>query len=216
MPRNGRRCSLLMLLWRSCLARCTIEAFTLCAIEVFTDCWVAVEALTCRDIVGLDTGRIEALGLPLRPLEKTEKKGLAQGIVAEITLTWQASRDMTWNRIASAAGFALKTLAWRGLSRQALGAIRSRRRPKAMTTLALVLKGIWMLQTRWIAPASKVSSRTQEETAVARRWPHWRASVSGTTGRVVDDCGVAEYLLGRGRCCWAKCPKGEGTCFSQG
>jgi hypothetical protein len=159
-----------MLLWRSCLARCTIEALNFCAIEVLTGCCRdVVEALTCLDIVGLDTGRIEALGLPLRPREKTEKKGLAQGIVAEITLTWQASSDMTWNRIASAAGFAPKTLAWRGLSRQALGATSSSRRPNAMTTLALVLKGIWMLQTRWIAAASKASSRIQEETAVASR-----------------------------------------------
>jgi hypothetical protein len=93
--------------------------------------------------------------------------------VAEITLTWQVSSDMTCSRIVSAAGFASKTLAWRGVRRHALGAMRSRRRAKAMTTLAFVLKGIWMLQTRWIAPASKASSRTQEETAVASRWPHW-------------------------------------------
>lgn len=163
-----------MLLWRSCLARCTMEALNFCATEVLAGCCRdVVEALTCLDIVGLDTGRIEGRGLPMRPLEKTDKKGLAQGIVAEITLICQTSSDITWKRIASAAGFALKTLAWRGLSRQALGAIRSRRRPNAMTTLAFVLKGIWMLQTRWIAPASKASSRIQEEMAVASRWPHW-------------------------------------------
>jgi hypothetical protein len=80
--------------------------------------------------------------LPLRPLENTEKKGLAQGIVAEITLTWQVSSDMICRRIASAAGFVVKTLAWRGLRRQALGAIRRRRKPNAMTTFAFVLKGI--------------------------------------------------------------------------
>jgi hypothetical protein len=120
--------------------------------------------------------------LPLRPLEKTEKKGLAQGIVAEMTLTWHASRDMTWNRIASAAGFAPKTLAWRGLRRQALGAIRSRRKPKAVTTLALVLQGIWMLQTRWIAAARRASSRIQEEMAVARRWAHWRVLMGSELG----------------------------------
>ena len=187
MPLNGRRCSLLMLLWRSCLARCTIEALTFWTTEAFLCRCAVVEALTCLDIVGLEVGRIEARGLPLRPLEKTVKKGLAQGIVAEITLTWQASSDMTWNRIASAAGFALKTLAWRGLSRHALGAMRSRRRPKAMTTLALVLKGIWMSQTRCIAPASKASSKIQEETAVASLWPHWRESVNGTTSRTVYD-----------------------------
>lgn len=46
-------------------------------------------------IVGLDVGSIDALGRPMIPLEKTEKKGLAHGIVAEITLTWQANRDRT-------------------------------------------------------------------------------------------------------------------------
>jgi len=170
-----------MLLLRFFLARWVIVALTCCTIEVLT-CWTVVEALTCLDIVGLEVGSMEGLGRPPRPLEKTEKKGLAQGIVAEITLTWQASSDITCNRTASAAGFALKTLACRGWSRHALGAIRSKRRPKAMTTLAFVLKGIWMLQTRWIAPASKASSRIQEQTAVASLWRHWRALVGSQVG----------------------------------
>lgn len=55
-------------------------------------------------IVGLDVRSIEALGRPMMPLENTEKKGLAQGIVAEMTLTWQASRDMTWSRTVKADG----------------------------------------------------------------------------------------------------------------
>ena len=170
-----------MLLLRSFLLRWIIEVLTCFAIEVLT-CWAVVEALTCLDIVGLDIGSIEGLGQPLRPLEKTEKKGLAQGIVAEITLTWQESSDMTCNRTASAAGLVLKTLAWRGWSRHALGAIRRRRKPNAMTTLAFVLKGIWMLQTRWIAPASKASSRAQDEMAVASLWPHWRVLVGPRVG----------------------------------
>jgi len=163
----------LILLWRSCLTRWSgwqSEALTFRTI-VAPVCCAVDDSL---DVVGLETGKIEHLGLPLRPLEKTEKKGLAHGIVAEITAAWHVSSDKICNRIVSAAGFSSKTLAWRGVRRQALGAMRSRRRAKAMTTFALVLKGIWMLQTRWIAPASKASSRTQEETAVASRWPHWQ------------------------------------------
>jgi hypothetical protein len=154
--------------------------------------------------------------LPLRPLEKTEKKGLAQGIVAEITLTWQVSSDMIWSRIASAAGFVVKTLAWSGLRRHALGAMRRRRKPNAMTTLALVLKGIWMLQTRWIAAARRASSRIQDVMAVASLWPHWGAGVNGTTSWAVFDGGFVGHLLGHGRCCWVMCPRGEDTCFSAG
>jgi hypothetical protein len=213
MPRKGRRCSLLILLLRFLLERWVIEALTCGTIEALT-CWTVVVALTCLDIVGLDVGRIEARGLPLRPLEKTEKKGLAQGIVADITLTWHASSDMTCNRTASAAGFALKTLAWRGWSLHALGAMRSRRQPNAMTTFAFVLKGICMLQTRWIAPASKASSRIHEETAVASLWPHWRVSVNGTTSWAVDDhMSCMDHLLGHSRCSLVKRPKGEDTCF---
>jgi hypothetical protein len=189
---------------------CTLERL------VFT-CWLVVEALICLEVVvGLETGRIEHLGLPLRPREKTEKKGLAQGIVAEITLTWQVTSDMICSRIASAAGFSLKTLAWRGFRREALGTMRRRRRAKAITTLALVLKGIWMLQTRWIAPASKASSRTQEQMAVASRWPHWRERVNGTTSWFGFDGGGLGHLLGHGRCCWVKCPRGADICFSSG
>jgi hypothetical protein len=98
-------------------------------------------------VVGLDMGRMEAFGRPRMPLENTEKKGLAQGTVAEITLTWQASIDMTCKRTTEFAGLALKTLECMGRRREALGTIRSRRRANAMMTFAFVFSGILMSHT---------------------------------------------------------------------
>ena len=103
-----------------------------------------VVALHSLCVVGLDKGRIDALGRPRIPLENTEKKGLAQGTVAEITLTWQASIDMTCNRTTEFAGLVLKTLECMGRSREALGAIKSRRNANAMTTFAFVFNGMLM------------------------------------------------------------------------
>jgi len=40
----------------------------------------------------------------MMPLVNTEKKGLAQGMVAEMTLTWQASIDMTCSLTMEAVG----------------------------------------------------------------------------------------------------------------
>jgi hypothetical protein len=59
---------------------------------------------------GRDVGSVEALGRPIIPLENTEKKGLAHGIVAEMTLTWQASSVMTCNLTMESAGLAVKML----------------------------------------------------------------------------------------------------------
>lgn len=78
------------------------------------------------------------------PLENTEKKGFAQGTVAEITLTWQASIDMTCSRTTKFDGLALKTLECMGRSREALGAIKSRRNANAMMTFAFVFNGMLM------------------------------------------------------------------------
>jgi hypothetical protein len=78
------------------------------------------------------------------PLENTEKKGLAQGIVAEMTLTWQASSVMTCNLTIELAGWAVKMLECIGGSREALGAIRNSRKANAVTTFAFVLTGILM------------------------------------------------------------------------
>jgi len=110
--------------------------------------WRGVAALHTLCVVGLDIGSMEAFGRPRMPLENTEKKGLAQGTVAEITLTWQASIDMTCNRTTEFAGLALKTLECMGRSREALGAIRSRRNANAITTLAFVFNGMLMSHTR--------------------------------------------------------------------
>lgn len=137
-----------------------------------------VVALHSLCVVGLDMGRMEAFGRPKIPLENTEKKGLAQGTVAEITLTWQARIDMTCNRTTEFAGLALKTLECMGRSLEALGAIRSRRNANAMTTFAFVFNGMLMSHTRWIAPASKEHSKIQDKTAVASLWPHCLRSVS--------------------------------------
>ena len=103
-----------------------------------------VVALHSLRVVGLDMGSMEAFGRPKMPLENTEKKGLAQGTVAEITLTWQASIDMTCSRTSEFAGLALKTLECMGRRREALGAIRSRRSANAMTTFAFVFSGMLM------------------------------------------------------------------------
>jgi hypothetical protein len=46
----------------------------------------------------------------MMPLENTEKKGLAHGIVAEMTLTWKASSVMTCNLTIEIAGLAVKML----------------------------------------------------------------------------------------------------------
>lgn len=46
---------------------------------------------------------MEAFGRPKILLENTEKKGFAQGIVADMTLTWQASSVMTCNLTVEAA-----------------------------------------------------------------------------------------------------------------
>ena len=89
-------------------------------------------------------GRMDALGRPRMPLENTEKKGLAQGTVAEITLTWQASIDMTCSRTTEFDGLALKTLECMGRSREALGAIKRRRSANAITTFAFVFNGMLM------------------------------------------------------------------------
>jgi hypothetical protein len=107
-----------------------------------------VVALHSLRVVGLDMGRMEAFGRPRMPLENTEKNGLAQGTVAEITLTWQASIDITCNRTTELAGLALKTLECMGRRREALGAIKSRRRANAMTTFAFVFRGMLMSHTR--------------------------------------------------------------------
>jgi hypothetical protein len=61
-------------------------------------------------IVGRDVGSTEALGRPMMPLENTEKKGFAHGIVAEMTLTWQASSVMTCNLTIEIAGLEVKML----------------------------------------------------------------------------------------------------------
>jgi hypothetical protein len=93
-------------------------------------------------------GSIESLGRPRIPLAKTAKKGLAQGTVAEITDTWQASIDMTCSLTIEAVGSSLNTLECMGPSREALGAIRSRRHANAIMTFAFVFKGILMPYTK--------------------------------------------------------------------
>lgn len=138
-------------------------------------------AVVSLDIVGLDVGSMEALGRPMILFENTEKNGLAQGTVAEMTLTWQASSDITWRRTTEAVGLGSCMFACKGPSLVALGGINSRRSAKAMTTLAFVLKGMVMSQTMWIVPASMANSKIQEETAVASLWPHY----SGSTASII-------------------------------
>jgi hypothetical protein len=87
-------------------------------------------------------GSTEALGRPMIPLENTEKKGLAHGIVAEITLTWQASSVMTCNLMIECARLAAKMLECICGSLEALGAIRNNRNANAVMTFAFVVKGI--------------------------------------------------------------------------
>lgn len=143
----------------------------------------------------------------MMPLVNTEKKGLAQGMVAEMTLTWQASIDMTCSLTMEAVGLALKTLECMGRSREALGAIRSRRKANAMTTLAFVFTGMLMCYTKWTAPASKANSKIQDETAVASLWPHCARSVSRHSPVV-----RAFNVLDRSRRCAARCPTDAGIC----
>jgi hypothetical protein len=125
-PLSGWRCSVLILLPRSFL-RSTL-----------------LVQLSILSIVGLEEGRMDALGRLMIPRENTEKNGLAQGTVAEMTLTWQASSDMTWSLITYADGFSWKMVVCIGRSREALGAIRRRREAKAITTFAFVLTGMLM------------------------------------------------------------------------